>query len=34
VRGGVQVADEIEAGETMIVPFHAGETLKWRLVSG
>ncbi len=34
VRGGVQVPDEIAAGETVIVPFHAGETLRWRLASG
>ncbi|WP_374527743.1 dihydroorotase [Novosphingobium sp.] len=31
-RGGVQVPDEIDANGTSIVPFHAGETLGWRLV--
>ncbi|MBU1756841.1 MAG: dihydroorotase [Alphaproteobacteria bacterium] len=26
------VADEVDGGEAAIVPFHAGETLRWRLV--
>lgn len=30
-RGGVTVPDEIDVGEVMVVPFHAGETLGWRL---
>jgi dihydroorotase len=30
-RGGVVVPDEIDAGGAPIVPFHAGETLGWRL---
>ena len=28
-RTGTQVPDEIDAGGTPIVPFHAGETLRW-----
>ncbi|PTS87667.1 dihydroorotase [Sphingomonas sp. HMWF008] len=31
-RGGVQVPDSIGDGETAVVPFHAGETLAWRIV--
>ncbi len=30
-RTGTDVAEEIDAGGTAIVPFHAGETLRWRL---
>ncbi len=30
-RAPVQVPDEIDANGTRIVPFHAGETLNWRL---
>jgi dihydroorotase len=30
-RGAVQVPEEIDAGGTAIVPFHAGEVLRWRL---
>lgn len=30
-RGGVTVPDAIDAGGTPVVPFHAGETLGWRL---
>jgi len=30
-RAGVRVPDEIDAAGTPIVPFHAGETLGWRL---
>ena len=30
-RAAVQVPDEIDANGTRIVPFHAGETLNWRL---
>ena len=30
-RVPVTVPDEIDVGETMVVPFHAGETLGWRL---
>lgn len=29
----VEVPSEVEGGEAAIVPFHAGETLKWRLAS-
>lgn len=29
-RGEVRVPDEIDANGTAIVPFHAGETLRWR----
>jgi dihydroorotase len=29
-RAPVTVPDEIDVGETMMVPFHAGETLGWR----
>ena len=32
-RRETQVPDEIEGGAARIVPFHAGETLNWRLVS-
>lgn len=32
-RTGTDVPDEIDAGGTMIVPFHAGETLRWRLTT-
>ena len=31
-RSGVQVPDAIDANGTTIVPFHAGETLNWRMV--
>lgn len=31
-RGEVTVPEEVDAGGTAIVPFHAGETLGWRLV--
>ncbi len=31
-RGNVQVPDQIDAGGTPIVPFHAGEVLGWHLV--
>ena len=31
-RDGVDVPDVVAAGDTAIVPFHAGERLKWRLV--
>lgn len=31
VRAEVDVPAEIDAGEAMLVPFHAGETLGWRL---
>ena len=31
-RVSVTVPDEVSGGETAIVPFHAGETLAWRLV--
>lgn len=30
-RTGIDVAEEIDAGGAAIVPFHAGETLRWRL---
>ena len=30
VRGEVQVPDLIDANGTAIVPFHAGEVLRWR----
>ena len=30
-RAPVTVPDAIDVGETMVVPFHAGETLDWRL---
>ncbi|WP_374405939.1 dihydroorotase [Pelagerythrobacter sp.] len=30
-RSGVEVPGEIDAGGTAIVPFHAGETLRWTL---
>lgn len=29
----VEVPDEVDGGEARIVPFHAGETLSWRLAS-
>jgi len=29
----VGVPDEVDGGEARIVPFHAGETLSWRLAS-
>jgi dihydroorotase len=31
VRGGMTVEDTIPAAGTVVVPFHAGETLRWRL---
>ena len=31
-RTGVTVPDRIGEGDTALVPFHAGETLRWRLV--
>ena len=31
-RGGVAVPATVTAGEAILVPFHAGETLDWRLV--
>jgi len=31
-RGSVRVPDEVMAGDTALVPFHAGEELGWRLV--
>ncbi|MFN6935367.1 MAG: dihydroorotase, partial [Tsuneonella sp.] len=30
-REGLTVPETIEAGGTTVVPFHAGETLNWRL---
>ncbi|MXO76074.1 dihydroorotase [Altererythrobacter aerius] len=33
-RGGPAVPDTLDAGGTTVVPFHAGETLTWRLASG
>ena len=33
-KGGVRVPDTIDAKGTPIVPFHAGETLGWRLCDG
>ena len=33
-RGETRVPDQIDAGGTDIVPFHAGETLGWRLTAG
>jgi len=33
-KSGVAVPDEIEAGGTTLVPFHAGETLAWRISGG
>ena len=30
-RAEVRVAEEVDGGEGRIVPFHAGETLRWRL---
>ena len=32
-KGPIEVPYEVEGGEAAIVPFHAGETLKWRLAS-
>ena len=32
VRGELPVPDELEAAGAPIVPFHAGETLRWRLI--
>ena len=32
-KADVAVPDEVDGGEASIVPFHAGETLRWRLVS-
>ncbi|MCT2559834.1 dihydroorotase [Tsuneonella sp. YG55] len=32
-RGDAAVPETIEAGGTAVVPFHAGETLSWRLVA-
>ena len=32
-KAPVAVPDEVSGGEAQIVPFHAGETLKWRLAS-
>ena len=32
-KGPIEVPSEVEGGEAAIVPFHAGETLKWRLAS-
>ncbi len=32
-RGAVEVPGEIDANGTTIVPFHAGETLRWRFVA-
>ena len=34
VRGGVEVPAAIETGVGQVVPFHAGETLGWRLRAG
>ncbi len=34
VREDIRVPDTIEANGTAVVPFHAGETLRWRLASG
>ena len=31
-RADVHVPDSVPAGSTSVVPFHAGETLRWRLV--
>jgi len=31
-RSGVSVPHEIDLGEALVVPFHAGETLGWRLL--
>jgi len=33
VRGGETVPTHIDAAGTQIVPFHAGETLGWRLAA-
>lgn len=33
-KAPVTVPDTVDANGTVIVPFHAGETLKWRFVSG
>ncbi len=32
-KNAVKVPDEVDGGEARIVPFHAGETLSWRLAS-
>ncbi|MBO6527035.1 dihydroorotase [Erythrobacter sp.] len=32
-KAPVEVPDEVDGGEARIVPFHAGETLSWRLAS-
>ena len=32
-KAPVEVPAEVDGGEAEIVPFHAGETLKWRLIS-
>lgn len=32
-KAPVEVPSEVEGGDAAIVPFHAGETLKWRLAS-
>ena len=32
-RAEARVPERIPAGETSVVPFHAGETLRWRMVS-
>jgi dihydroorotase len=34
VREDITVPDTIDANGTSVVPFHAGETLRWRLASG
>lgn len=34
VREDVAVPEIVDAGGTPVVPFHAGETLRWRLASG
>jgi dihydroorotase len=34
VREEVAVPDTVDACGTPVVPFHAGETLRWRLASG
>ncbi len=32
-KAPVEVPAEVDGGEARIVPFHAGETLSWRLAS-
>ena len=32
-KAPVEVPQEVDGGEARIVPFHAGETLSWRLAS-